>query len=177
MPGRIRRDPRLQLLWIALLVALALLSKWLEPYLLPSASSEPINEGEQEILRVVDGDTLLLKRNRVRVRLQGIDTPETVKDNTPVQAWGPEATAYTKRFVEEAGGKLFFTIDGEREDQYGRKLRFVWHDERLLNEELVAAGLAKAKLAYDYSQPMKDRLREAQNRARRARIGVWSTSH
>ncbi|QEG35290.1 thermonuclease family protein [Bythopirellula goksoeyrii] len=177
MPGRIRRDPRLQLLWIALLVALALLSKWLEPYLLPSASSEPNNEGEQEILRVVDGDTLLLKRNRVRVRLQGIDTPETVKDNTPVQAWGPEATAYTKRFVEEAGGKLFFTIDGEREDQYGRKLRFVWHDERLLNEELVAAGLAKAKLAYDYSQPMKDRLREAQNRARRARIGIWSTSH
>jgi len=176
MPGRIRRDPRLQLLWFVLLIALALLSRWLEPYLLPSASSEPINEGEQEILRVVDGDTLLLKRNRVRVRLQGIDTPETVKDNTPVQAWGPEATAYTKRFVEEAGGKLSFTIDGEREDQYGRRLRFVWHDERLLNEELVAAGLAKAKLAYDYSQPMKDRLREAQNRARRARKGIWSTS-
>lgn len=179
MPGRIRRDPRPQLLIFILLIGLTIVGHWLEPYLPqnpPSTSSETIDEGELEILRVVDGDTLLLKRNRVRVRLQGIDTPETVKENTQVQAWGPEATSYTKRFVEEAGGLLTFTIDGEREDKYGRQLRFVWHKDRLLNEELLAAGLAKAKLAYDYSQPMKDRLRQAQDRARAARLGIWSDS-
>ncbi|TWU26105.1 thermonuclease family protein [Bythopirellula polymerisocia] len=177
MPGRIRRDPRIQFLVFVLFLTLALVSKWLEPYLSQDSTSpsSTINEGEQEVLRVVDGDTLLLKKDRVRVRLQGIDTPETVKEDTAVQAWGPEATEYTKRFVAEAGGKLTFTIDGELEDRYGRKLRFVWNNDRLLNEELVAAGLARAKLGYDYSQSMKDRLRRAQDRARGAKLGIWGT--
>jgi endonuclease YncB( thermonuclease family) len=43
-----------------------------------------------------------------------------------------------------------------------------------LNEELIAAGLARAKLGYDYSQKMKDRLRTAQNKARREKRGIWS---
>ncbi len=126
------------------------------------------------VLRVVDGDTLLLEHERTRARLQGIDTPETVKDNTPVEAWGPEATQYTKRFVQDAGGKVRIEIDGESSDQYGRKLVFVWHGARLLNEELVREGLAKAKLGYDYGEAKKQRLRRAENDAQAARRGIWS---
>ncbi len=177
MAGRIRRDPRIHLIVFIMLLLAAYLSKWLEPHLTHDSPRDttavPINDSEHVILRVVDGDTLLLKQNRVRVRLQGIDTPETVKEDTEVQAWGPEATAYTKRFVEEAGGRLSFTIDGEQEDRFGRQLRFAWHHDRLLNEELVAMGLAKAKLGYNYSQPMKDRLRRAEHRAQAAKRGIW----
>ncbi|HEY4377671.1 MAG TPA: thermonuclease family protein, partial [Acidimicrobiales bacterium] len=50
------------------------------------------------VVHVVDGDTVdvAFGGDRERVRLLGIDTPETVKPNTPVQCWGPEASARTK---------------------------------------------------------------------------------
>lgn len=178
MPRRIRRDPRSQLIYVLLVAALLLLSWWLEPHLTtnPVATKNPgaLDNGTYEVLRVVDGDTLLLRKDHLRVRLQGVDTPETVKEDTPVEAWGPEATAYTERFIREARNQVHITVDGEGVDQYGRHLAFVWYDGRLLNEELIEAGLARAKLAYDYSQEMKDRLRAAQNKARREKRGIWS---
>jgi micrococcal nuclease len=178
MPRRIRRDPRSQLVYVLLVAALLLLSWWLEPHLgtnpVPTRSPGALDNGQYDVLRVVDGDTLLLKKDRLRVRLQGVDTPETVKEYTPVEDWGPEATAFTERFIRKAGNRVEITVDGEGVDQYGRHLAFVWSDGRLLNEELIAAGLARAKLAYDYSQAMKDRLRAAQNKARREKRGIWS---
>jgi micrococcal nuclease len=178
MPRRIRRDPRSQVMTILFVVALMLLSWWAEPYLStnPVATKSPgaLDDGEYEVLRVIDGDTLLLRRDRLRVRLQGVDTPETVKEYSPIEEWGPEASAYTERFVREANNRVKITVDGEGVDQYGRHLAFVWHEGRLLNEELIARGLARAKLAYDYGQPMKDRLREAQEKARREKLRIWS---
>ncbi len=178
MAARIRRDPRTQIITIVIVLVLMLLSWWAEPYLPQNepATRSPgaLNNGEYEVLRVVDGDTLLLRKDRLRVRLQGVDTPETVKEHTAVQKWGPEATAYTERFIDNANERISITVDGEGVDQYGRHLAFVWHDGRLLNEELIAAGLARAKLGYDYSQKMKDRLRVAQSKARREKRGIWS---
>lgn len=54
---------------------------------------------EVHIERVVDGDTLVAKNDNnkeLKVRLIGVDTPETVKPDTPVQAYGKEASDYTK---------------------------------------------------------------------------------
>ncbi|SUM72075.1 thermonuclease [Staphylococcus saccharolyticus] len=53
------------------------------------------------IKRVVDGDTFVAQRNNkdIKVRLIGIDTPETVKPNTPVQPYGKEASNYTKKHL------------------------------------------------------------------------------
>lgn len=59
-------------------------------------------------------------------------------------------------------------------DQYDRFLAFVWNGDVLLNEELVRAGLAQAKLGYRYSGAMKNRLAKAQDDARQARRGIWS---
>lgn len=137
----------------------------------------PVGEllpGEYTVRRVVDGDTLLLDHKQVRVRLQGIDTPETVKPESPVEPWGPEATAFTRQFIEEAGGQVRLEIDGETVDRHGRHLAFVWHGEHMLNEELVRQGLAEAELTYDYSREKKDLLRAAENEARSANRGIWS---
>jgi micrococcal nuclease len=133
-----------------------------------------LKPGVYEVARVVDGDTLLLKERQLRVRLQGVDTPETVKENTPVQPWGPEACEYTKAFVREAKGRVQVEIDGELRDQHGRHLAFVWHGSRLLNEELVRQGLARPTLQYDFSQAKKDLLRRADREARRDAVGRWS---
>jgi micrococcal nuclease len=133
-----------------------------------------LKPGMYQIERVVDGDTLILRDRRLRVRLQGIDTPETVKEDSPVEPWGPEASAFTKRFVSDANGMVRVEIDGEPLDQHGRHLAFMWHGKRLLNEELVREGLARATLQYDFSERKKERLRSAQREARRASRGIWS---
>jgi micrococcal nuclease len=179
---RYRRSYQSQLIAIAILAVL-LLARW-QGWFPDQASHFPggapgSSDGAAaavyEVERVVDGDTLLLRDGHQRVRLQGIDTPETVLEDHPVETWGPEATTYTQKFIRDAGGRVRLEIDGEREDRFERWLRFVWHEDRMLNEELVRAGLARAKLGYDYSQAKKDRLRRAQQEAQRAGRGLWST--
>lgn len=137
---------------------------------LPATGLPP---GQYRVERVVDGDTLLIEGRR-RVRLQGVNSPETVRPDWPVEPWGPEASDFTKRFVEESGDRLRLEVDGEGVDQHGRYLAFAWNGERMLNEELVRAGLARATLGYDFSPRKKERLRKAQQEAKRARRGIWS---
>jgi micrococcal nuclease len=137
------------------------------------SSPEQLEEGVHEVLRVVDGDTLLLAGG-ARVRLQGINTPETVKPEAPVEAWGPEASEFTKDFVRRAGNRVRLSFSLERKDRYDRFLAFVWNGNVMLNEELVRAGLAQARLDYRYSGTMKHRLQAAQDEARGAGRGIWS---
>jgi micrococcal nuclease len=145
----------------------------------PTSDSSPypagrLQPGVYAVRRVVDGDTLDLAGPRIRIRLQGVDTPETVNPNTPVQPWGREASDFTRRFIDESGDRVRVEISGEPLDQHGRHLAFLWHGDRLLNEELVNHGLAHATLQYDFSERMKERLRRAQRAAKRARVGIWS---
>lgn len=134
---------------------------------------EAMDSGVYEIDRVVDGDTLLLTSG-ARLRLQGIDTPETKKENHPVEAWGPEAAAYTRAFIRQADHRVRIELGPERKDRYGRFLGFVFHGDRLLNEELVAEGLALATTQYHFSAAMKRRLLKAEGEARNAGRGIWS---
>ncbi len=131
----------------------------------------PLIEGVWAVKRVVDGDTLLLA-NDVRVRLLGVDTPETVKPDHPVEPFGKEASAFTRDFV--AGGQVRLRFDREREDKYGRTLAYVYVDDAMLNEELIRAGFSAAKTYFNYSPAMKKRFVAAEKEARRARRGIWS---
>lgn len=136
---------------------------------------EQLDEGIHEVLRAVDGDTILLASG-ARIRLQGINAPETVKPDAPVEAWGPEASQFTKDFIQHANNRVRLTFSLERKDRYDRFLAFVWNGDKMLNEELVRAGLAFARLDYRYSGTMKRRLADAQEEARQANRGIWSKS-
>ena len=155
---------------LALIFAAIAVARWSlhEP---EPPSPESLAEGVCEVQRVVDGDTLLLA-NGARVRLIGVDTPETVKSSQPVQPWGPEAAEFTRQFV--AGGTVRLQFDRERIDRYGRFLAYVWVNDRLLNEELVRAGLARMEPQYRYARAMKERLRRAEQEAKDAGRGIWS---
>lgn len=135
------------------------------------APPEALAEGVYTVQRVVDGDTLLLT-NAARIRLIGADTPETVHPDRAVEPWGPEAGRFTRQFI--APGQVRLTFDRERQDRYGRFLAYVWVGEQMLNEELIRAGLATARLEFRYSQSMKKRFRDAQEEARAAGRGIWS---
>lgn len=137
---------------------------------------EQLGEGVHEVLRAVDGDTLLLTSG-ARIRLQGINAPETVMPDAPVEAWGPEASQFTKDFLHRANNRVRLTFSLERKDRYDRFLAFVWDGDKMLNEELVRAGFAYARLDYRYSGSMKRRLAEAQDEARQAKRGVWSNAN
>ena len=142
--------------------------------------AESIPATTYAVERVVDGDTLIVQLDdppgselrRERLRLLGIDTPETVKEDTPVEAWGPEASAFTKQFV--AGGKVQLEFDKRRVDQYGRYLAYVYVDGQMLNEALVAEGLARVSFYDGDDAAMLRRFRKAESAAKEARKGIWS---
>lgn len=167
------RRPWQALLVVAVLAAVAGLQQWrsglVEHDAAPSSESAPETFRVQ---RVVDGDTIVLVDRDERVRLIGANTPETVKPNWPVEPWGPEASAFTKEFL--ASGEVRLEFDGDRRDKYGRLLALVWVGDRMLNEELIRAGLARAEVRYHYSAAMKARFRHAEAEARTARRGIWS---
>lgn len=125
------------------------------------------------IERVVDGDTLVLAGGE-RVRLIGVNTPETVKPNWPVEPFGPEASAFTKRLAEGRTATLGF--DRERRDKYGRTLAYVYLDGVMLNEEILRAGLGHAELQYPFAESMKRRFRAAEAEAKAARRGLWGAA-
>jgi micrococcal nuclease len=106
--------------------------------------------------------------------LQGVNTPETVKPDYTVEAWGPEASQFTKDFIEKAGHRVRLTFSLERKDRYDRFLAFVWDGDVMLNEELIRAGLGYARRDYRYSEAMKHRFTQAQEEAQRAGRGIWS---
>jgi micrococcal nuclease len=159
------------LLLTALLLVLAALQQW-RPQLFSPSPPGALAPGTYRVARVVDGDTLIIADPRERVRLIGADAPETVKRNWPVEPWGPEASAFTKKFL--SGGEVRLEFDSQRRDKYGRILAYVWVGKRLLNEELILAGLARAEPQYHYAAAMKRRFLHAQAEARAARRGIWS---
>ncbi|NUQ65637.1 MAG: thermonuclease family protein [Pirellulales bacterium] len=134
---------------------------------------EALTEEIYTVERVVDGDTLLLE-NRARVRLMGVDAPESVKPDHPVEPFGPEASQFTRDFVARGGNRVRLQFDKERVDQYGRFLAYVFVGDAMLNEELIRAGLATAETGYRFSPSVKTRFRRAEEEAKSARRGIWS---
>lgn len=166
-----RRGPA----WVIVgLILLALVRFWQTSQ---ENEAEPTPASLHRVQRVVDGDTLLLT-DRQRVRLLGVDTPETKRPDFPVEPWGPEAYEFTRRAVEGRGIRLEF--DTERADAHGRILAYVWYrestrgEEKLLNEELLRAGMGRATLNYPFAEAMKRRFRAAEREAKAAKRGIWS---
>ena len=102
--------------------------------------------GRGTVVRVVDGDTLVVSIGGVeqRVRLIGMDTPETKKPDTPVQCYGPEASERTTELLP-AGSGIRLERDAELNDKYGRLLAYVYKDGETvsINEQLLADGDAR----------------------------------
>jgi len=169
MRRRFRPPRRGRGVWLAAIVLLLVLRAWQERTHL--ATPEALAEGEHRVERVVDGDTLLLA-DGARVRLIGVDCPETVKPHHPVEPFGPEASAFTKSFV--AGGQVRLQFDRERIDRYDRFLAYVFVGDAMLNEELVRAGLARVEHRFHYSQSIKRQFDRAEEEARQERRGIWS---
>ena len=127
------------------------------------------------IVAVVDGDTVEVSlggRNE-RVRLLGIDTPETVDPDRPVGCFGPEASARTAELLPD-GTEVQLQRDVEGRDHFGRLLAYVFRadDDTFVNEVLLAEGYAEV-LVIEPNGAYADRLRDAESSARASGAGLW----
>lgn len=119
--------------------------------------------------RVVDGDTIVLSNNE-RVRLIGVDTPETKRPKKPVEYFGKEASAFTKKMVE--GKNVRLTYDQQQRDDYGRLLAYVYlMDGTFLNAEIIKQGYGNAYTKFPFKY--MEEFRQYEKEAREAKRGLW----
>lgn len=131
--------------------------------------------GPYPVVRSVDGDTIRVNRNgeEIVIRFIGLDTPETVAPDRPVECFGPEASARTKELVE--GGQVWLEYDEASglTDKYDRTLAFVWLDQQtMLNELLIAEGYAEEVTYTDGYAHQRD-FQDAERAAQSAGLGLW----
>ena len=125
--------------------------------------------------KVVDGDTVIadVAGSRESVRLIGVDTPESVARNRPVQCFGAEAGAYLKSLLPE-GAAVTLILDEEPRDAYDRLLAYVVRsrDDLFINLDLVAQGYA-GTLSYPPNTHYEELFDAAAKEARLEGLGLW----
>jgi micrococcal nuclease len=127
------------------------------------------------VVKIVDGDTIhvMIGGRRDKVRYIGVDTPETHKPGTPVQCYGPAASAFNSRLL--AGRRVELRTDAESRDRYGRLLAYVYRrpDGLFVNAELVRRGFATI-LTIPPNVAHAGEFLRLQRGAREAGRGLWS---
>lgn len=139
----------------------------------PSAAVLPMTSGAGVVERVVDGDTFVVDGQKVRVL--GVDTPETVKPNTPVQCGGEEATAFAHQLLDGRHVTLVADPSQADKDRYQRLLRYVRLDDgRDYSIEAARAGMARNYVYGRKRVQEQDQIEAAETDARTAGRGLWS---
>jgi micrococcal nuclease len=162
--------------WVTVVAAGLVLSACTEPQAPAAATQSTVVEANASLVRVVDGDTVVVDigGQRETVRLLGIDTPETVKPNSPVECFGPEASANTKRLLPK-GVALRLVRDVEARDDYGRLLAYVYlaSDGSFVNLQIVRQGYATL-LTFPPNIAHVDEFVAAAQTAQQANLGLWA---
>ncbi len=167
---------------LLVLVAVVLLRPW--QFHRHPAGPQPSQVLIGVAVRAVDGDTLEVRLDDgdvETVRVIGVDTPETVKPDTPVQCFGPQASAFEHAHTE--GRRVRLLVGVEPRDAYGRLLAYVWvlgppgsgapSRPRFLEVELLRRGLART-LTFHPNDRFAHRFEELEQRTARAGKGLWN---
>jgi micrococcal nuclease len=140
----------------------------------PGQGTLPVGQGRRVVVeRVIDGDTIVVSGGE-RVRLIGIDTPETVKPGSPVECFGREASRRLDELLP-AGTDVLLVADVDARDRYDRTLSYVYreNDGLFVNASLVGDGYA-----YAYTVPPNvahaEEFAALQGEAQASDRGLWS---
>ena len=141
----------------------------------------PVGATERaRVVRVVDGDTIVIDRGNGNERLRyiGVDTPESVKPGSPVEAMAMEATAANERLVD--GKEVLLETDITEYDRFDRLLRYVWVADPaqpdgwlLVNLALLEQGYAQV-VTYPPDVRYVEAYLGAQEAAREQGLGLWA---
>ena len=143
-----------------------------------SSDQKPVENTTAGLLvtHVVDGDTIEIESGE-KIRLLGVDTPETVDPRRPVGCFGKEASNKLKSLLE--GKRVYLEKDFSERDKYNRLLRFVYlpleNGEKLfVNDYLIREGFAKV-LTMPPDVKFTERFLQAQTEARVNSRGLWGS--
>lgn len=156
-------------------VAVALVAVLAACSLSDRSSAPPREDGVGVVTHPVDGDTVDVSLGGVdeRVRLIGIDTPESVARDRPVECFGPEAKVRLAELLPP-GTAVRLERDVEARDRFGRLLAYVFRAEDGIhvNLLLVEEGYAEAR-RFEPNVARQAELDRAEDEARAAARGLW----
>jgi micrococcal nuclease len=137
-----------------------------------------LKPGEYRVEEFYDGDTIGVDMNGKleRIRMIGVDTPETHHPKKPVQCFGKAASEFTRRIVSDQGSAVRLEADplSSNRDRYDRLLRYVYlRDGTLLNQRIIEEGYGFAYTQFIFSK--SDAFRASQKAAQDANRGLWAT--
>jgi micrococcal nuclease len=132
------------------------------------------NSNTYQVDRVIDGDTIDIKidGNTKRVRLLGIDAPETKHPQKKVECYGQESVQFLKQLLENQNVIVEFDFSQDMEDRYGRMIAYVWLEDKLVNLLMIEQGFAfeyTYKNEYKYQKEFID----AEAKAKSNQLGLW----
>lgn len=137
-----------------------------------SAEKNPVSDGYTwyEVERIVDGDTLVL--NQIgKVRLIGVDTPETKDPRKPVQYFGKEATQFLNRLVQHEEVRVEY--DQSKQDRFQRTLAYVYlKNGTFVNAEIIKQGYGHAYTKFPFKH--LEEFRKLEKEAREDQRGLWA---
>ena len=134
--------------------------------------------GNARVVRVVDGDTLVAHidgmDDEAKIRLLGVNTPESVDPRRPVECFGKEASAYLKELAEGRRVLLEEDREADERDKYGRLLRHVYLDEGIhVNALLIEEGYGFAYTSFPMNDESKAEFLAFERKAREGARGLW----
>lgn len=136
------------------------------------------NQIAVEVVEVIDGDTIKVKYNGdiEKVRYLLIDTPETNHHTLGKQPFGEEAKQRNKEIIKSGNVTIEFDV-GNRLDDYGRMLAYVYVDGESVQETLLEEGLARTAYIFPPNTRYLDEFEEASKVAKERSIGIWETDN
>jgi endonuclease YncB( thermonuclease family) len=134
---------------------------------------------EGTVVKVTDGDTINVQNARgtkLKIRLYGIDAPETEKSNKRTGHVSKPGQPYGEQAFRTLEGLLYHkkvTVEVMDRDRYHRLVALVWLGGKNINQEMVAEGYAWAYKQY-LDTPYASEFIRLEEMARKKRLGLWS---
>ncbi len=140
------------------------------------AGADDVDDGAATVVEIVDGDTLVARfgSRTETIRLIGIDTPETVHPDRPVECFGPEASAFLAEVIPP-GTEIRVRRDVVARDHFDRLLGYVYRarDDLFVNGEVVAQGFGRP-LSIEPNDTYAIEFVRVAHEAQQANRGVWA---
>lgn len=169
-----RRKKLLGLVITVILLSISVIGQrygWFEDSLQTAGQQNP---GLYTVTRFSDGDTITVDMNgqKETIRMIGVDTPETHDPDTPVQCYGPAASAFTKNLIGTQKVRLEADSTNQNRDRYNRLLRYVYlPDGRLIQAEIIKNGYGFAYTLFPFTK--KEAFIALEKEAKDSSKGLW----
>ncbi len=144
------------------------------PSLAPATSNfaqitDTVAKSTEKVIRVIDGDTFEIQGG-IKVRLIGVDTPEMKNKNKTIDCFAQEAKQKMEKLLTNQ--EVVLEKDVSETDRYGRLLRYVYLEDKMINDTLVKEGYARIA-TFPPDVKFKDQFLASERQAREAKAGLW----